>query len=831
MTKMRGRLREPGTIRTPRILALAVALLSWAPPSRCDTLFVPAQHPTIQDAITAAAPDDIIRIANGIYPESVTLNKRVTLDGAGPLTIISPVSGDGILISASGSGTNAPLIIRDLTLATCPGNGVRIDSPVSHLALENVTISNCTSHGFELGNTAIVNDLVLSNCALVGMTNAIGMRVGGSLAGFLAIDCRFHDNQFGFESVKGDGDGTAFSDVRFERCAFINNTIKGAYFEKLANAVFDTISVAANGSVAPDPAGIDINLKHGAYSNIAFIATAIADCGLGDPATGAGISIKARNDGPYAISPASLTNVSISGTVITRCPIGITIGNNVSGILVEGSSLVGNFVLDIFNWTDSATITAAANWWGDDAGPSQSSATPPGTIFTGFGDRLFWTSNSSVTAAPPLAKPSQTNALYILPNNGSIFIQPGDSILAELNVANLSTNVNACQAMLGYSSALFREPSLGAVTAGGGIWDLLIWDSWVDTNGIPGEIDAAIGIDAQGAVGTAADGTIARISLTSRDDVEGVAHLVFRPDPPDDPGAVQTTMLADIAGNPIHPAAIDSTTIYVDGTPPIMETGSMAAIQEQAPYGFVDVKDGANVVQDGFVLFALAASDPLSGLVAPPAILLTNASTTTTATFIDESPTGIFNYAWEVTPATPGGPWAAVASATDRSGNSTERSLALLLRSFSITGLVELEGSRGTATAHSRTVTFAATGGSETKIWTQSLTNVTGAVFEFALDDVPPGTTHLSAKSNWNLRRKIPVAFDPYTATVLLTGASKLLAGDINADNRIQAFDYALLRNYYFQINAQADLNGDGAVQAFDYALLRGNWFVAGDPE
>ena len=73
-------------------------------------------------------------------------------------------------------------------------------------------------------------------------------------------------------------------------------------------------------------------------------------------------------------------------------------------------------------------------------------------------------------------------------------------------------SINACQAMLGYSST-YLTASAGCVVEGGGVWDQLIYNSWDVGSGVAGEIDTAIGVNAQGAVGTDANGTVAIITL------------------------------------------------------------------------------------------------------------------------------------------------------------------------------------------------------------------------------------------------------------------------------------------------------------------------------
>jgi C1A family cysteine protease len=120
-----------------------------------------------------------------------------------------------------------------------------------------------------------------------------------------------------------------------------------------------------------------------------------------------------------------------------------------------------------------------------------------------------------------------------------------------------------------------------------------------------------------------------------------------------------------------------------------------------------------------------------------------------------------------------------------------------------VTGQVELQSFLGTGTVplHTRTVTFVATAAGSTtplQTWVLALTNVTGAVFNFALTNVPLETAAVSVKTDWNLRRKLAVTFDGSGSAVAnFTDDSKLLGGDINTthDNKINAFDNTLLKN------------------------------------
>jgi hypothetical protein len=153
-----------------------------------------------------------------------------------------------------------------------------------------------------------------------------------------------------------------------------------------------------------------------------------------------------------------------------------------------------------------------------------------------------------------------------------------------------------------------------------------------------------------------------------------------------------------------------------------------------------------------------------------------------------------------------------------------------------ITGQVELESfvGSGTTPSYTRTVTFVATGGTYISTWVMTLTNTTGAVFDFALTDVPPGTTAISAKTDWNLRRKLSVTFDSNNqATAYFTGSLKLLGGDLNDDNVVDSNDSDILASNWGQTTTgtTADINGDGVVDQTDDSILQTNLGATGDPE
>ena len=178
-------------------------------------------------------------------------------------------------------------------------------------------------------------------------------------------------------------------------------------------------------------------------------------------------------------------------------------------------------------------------------------------------------------------------------------------------------------------------------------------------------------------------------------------------------------------------------------------------------------------------------------------------------------------------------------SATDGGNNSVQCHFNVEVRTLLVvTGHVALEAFVGPARdGHgSRAVVFMATDNATNVLaaWTNTLTFVPGAngygVAGFTVVNVPVGTTHLSAKTAWNLRKRLAATFTDNAAAVEFTGDSELPGGDIHgANNLVDVDDYFQLAAAWYQANGAADLDGDGVVDVDDYFILASHWYQFGD--
>lgn len=102
--------------------------------------------------------------------------------------------------------------------------------------------------------------------------------------------------------------------------------------------------------------------------------------------------------------------------------------------------------------------------------------------------------------------------------------------------------------------------------------------------------------------------------------------------------------------------------ILHDVTAPVI--AGLAAVQAQSYVGVTNVLDCANTTMQGAVSISVSAFDGCSLIIAP-LVVLTNDGVGEVASYVNQSPSGVFNYTWPVTASTSNGTWVATVAATD----------------------------------------------------------------------------------------------------------------------------------------------------------------------
>ena len=171
---------------------------------------------------------------------------------------------------------------------------------------------------------------------------------------------------------------------------------------------------------------------------------------------------------------------------------------------------------------------------------------------------------------------------------------------------------------------------------------------------------------------------------------------------------------------------------------------------------------------------------------------------------------------------------------TTLGGSVMSEPATLIVIDQTVNGVVQMEfyaGLAGDGTGN-RPVALKGTDATNGPLATWNLPlNFTNSTASFTLAHAPLGLAHLSAKTAWHLRRRLPVVFTNGVAPVNFTSVYALRAGDLDDSNTVDFGDYFILAGAWYTPNAAADLDGNGWVDWEDYFLLAEHWLQTGDTE
>ncbi|MBN2138357.1 MAG: right-handed parallel beta-helix repeat-containing protein [Sedimentisphaerales bacterium] len=302
------------------------------------TIYVPAQYPTIQDAINAAADYDVIEVAPGTYTgpgncDIQFLGKAITLTSrAGPDTTIIDCQTD-FTPGGPAAGTqhrgfyfhqaeSPRSVLRGFTITN---GGIR----GSEIPPDNMRWTMSPAHPIGAGiycefSSPTIVDCIVTNCA-TELGAGIGC-VGGAptIADCLVENC----TAGGFGPAESGGAGAAIgiirqADVKITNCIFRNNKLyhnglgAAAYLRRAA-AAFANCQFNANGPFTTD----GFMFAGAAYASDPQTVLSLRNCILSDNAAVAGAAVYAQAGDP--IIDCNGLDCQTCHVTLTNC----TVANN-----------------------------------------------------------------------------------------------------------------------------------------------------------------------------------------------------------------------------------------------------------------------------------------------------------------------------------------------------------------------------------------------------------------------------------------------------------------------------------------------------------------------
>lgn len=133
--------------------------ITTLPPPDIDAIRVPLDHFSVQDAVNAAEPGDLVLIDPGVYSEEIVISTPdVVVRGRDRNTVFI----DGLHSADTGFVVRADgVAIENLTVRNYMGDGIRVDGASSPVPLDgfralHVTTSNTASNGIVVRNSVNV---------------------------------------------------------------------------------------------------------------------------------------------------------------------------------------------------------------------------------------------------------------------------------------------------------------------------------------------------------------------------------------------------------------------------------------------------------------------------------------------------------------------------------------------------------------------------------------------------------------------------------------------------------------------------------------------------
>ncbi|MFA5772301.1 MAG: NosD domain-containing protein [Thermoplasmata archaeon] len=209
-------------------------------------------YTTIQAAVNASNASDTVYIYNGVYSESVAVNKSISIAGESTQAIIrgANVAGSkGIAVTASN------VSISNLKLEKF-GYGIHVLAGTNN-SMSNISITECDSCiGLFSSTGNIVSDVVMTDCTTEGI--CIVESSGNTISRVTITDCSYDGIYASFSP------STTITNASLTRCA------EGIYLAFCSNSYISHSSVTKSNLGIGIAASTGVTLRNSTFSNNSY---------------------------------------------------------------------------------------------------------------------------------------------------------------------------------------------------------------------------------------------------------------------------------------------------------------------------------------------------------------------------------------------------------------------------------------------------------------------------------------------------------------------------------------------------------------------------------
>jgi len=379
------------------VLVLAMGLVT-ATPVAAATINVPADYPTIQEAINAANPGDIIAVAAGTYNESIVVDKSLTLIGAqanvDPRPSIGGRSGpETIIVNAS-----TALSIRAHNVVV---NGFTFESHISSSS-PNVVEAIGAEHPQILYN--IVYNTNPGGASNEGIKVRTSFDSGAVVSYNYVYDIPKPGDAINFDTVNGGI--ISYNEVRNigsdNAAIYIYNSLSTTIERNLVDTTTrnDGIKLGNKGGQDAGKTGgfiLGNTVRNTAQDGITVYMSDVV-------VAGNDVSGSTSENGAIYLA-FGISNVTITDNCVQDNNLRTHKHADAAGILLESrveaatvaisnNNIEGNTPCGVTNKA-AGTLDARENWWGDASGPSG--------VGTGTGDAVSLNVNFAEWLTSPAA--------------------------------------------------------------------------------------------------------------------------------------------------------------------------------------------------------------------------------------------------------------------------------------------------------------------------------------------------------------------------------------------------------------------------------------------